>query len=146
MKCIFPVLLLGCLLFAGCTTYTARIAPGADVSRYKNIFVENNLNDNHRIDVMLVNSLKAAGLDAQSGPPTMMPDDAQAIIRYTDHWTWDFSEHITGLEIELIDTQTHKPVGGAYFTGPVSLRKTADSIADQLVKELFRPKSATKKH
>ncbi|HVU35719.1 MAG TPA: hypothetical protein VHE61_19925, partial [Opitutaceae bacterium] len=77
-----PVFLLGAfgLLLAGCTSVTVQRPPTFNPARYQHIFVERPFNENHHVDEIIVNELKAQGRDATSGPLTMLPDNADAIV------------------------------------------------------------------
>ena len=136
---VISCLALGFLL-GGCASYQATQAPNSQLSRYTHIFVENNLDDNHQIDQMLVSSLRSRGIQAESGPNTLVPDEAQAILSYQDHWNWDFSDHLVGLSIQLRDARKSKPLAIANFTGPVSITKSAQQICDTTVTKLLTSK------
>jgi len=133
------------LLLPGCASYTAKTAPGIELSKYRKVFVENNLNDNKRIEYMIVASLRKLGIEAENGPPTMKPNGVDAVLRYSDHWTWDFSEHITLLQIELVDARKHHSVAYAEFSGSLSMKTSAEEIVDRLVKALYFPPAKKKK-
>lgn len=138
MHRLLGLLTLFCaLLVSGCAHYSAYVRPETKVSEIKKIFVENNLSDNRHIEVMIVNSLKAQGIDAESGPPTMIPDEVDAILRYADTWTWDFSDHLIALEIEMIDGKRQKPIGMARYTGPAAMTTSAPEVVDRLIRDLL---------
>lgn len=144
MKPFAFLALLAALLLAGCATYSARIRTDKDIASFQKIFVINNLNDNHHIDLLLVQAVKARGFDVESGPPTMQPKTADAIVTYQDHWTWDFSEHVTAVDLEMRDARNNKLLATAHYTGPVSMNTSAQDVINRLIDKLFDSKQARK--
>ncbi len=137
---VIQTLFISCLILFlnGCAHYSAKLSPSINASRINKIFVENNLNDNHQIEHLLVAALKAQGKEALSGPPTMQPSEVDAVLRYQDYWNWDFSEHIIGLRLELRDSHKRKLLGSAQFNGPVSIKITPKEVVDRLIADLFK--------
>ncbi len=134
---ILSVLLALISLAGGCATYVAHVAPGVDPIRNQRIFVVSNLDDNHRIDLMIVQALKADGKIAENGPTTMIPDHVDAIIDYRDHWSWDFTDHLVTLSIEMRDPLSGKALASARYVAPASLRTSAESVVQKLVGDLL---------
>jgi hypothetical protein len=129
--------LLSLLCLCGCSTYYAASGPGVSLSKYKKIFIINNMDDNHHIETYLVNAVRRHGLVADSGPGTMMPLDTDAVLVYQDHWTWDFTEHMVACDIELKDSRSRALLAQAQFSGPTAMRSTPEQIIDRLVKDLL---------
>lgn len=128
------------LVLAGCASYTADVEPGTQFSNFRKIWVKTNLDDNHAIDRLLVQVLKARGFEAEYGPMTMMPRDMQAIVSYRDRWTWDFKNHMTSLEIEVREVKSERQVAAASFVGPASLTITPLEVVERLVRDLEKAK------
>ena len=139
IRFVFLTLLLG-LTLAGCATYTADVEPGTQFSSYRKIWVKTNLDDNHAIDRLLVQVLKARGYEAEYGPLTMMPRDVQAVVSYRDRWTWDFKNHMTSLEIEVRDVRAERQIAAASFVGPASLTLAPLEVVERLVGDLEKAK------
>ncbi len=76
--------LLAALLLAGCSTVNTHLEPKVNLAQLKHVFVQQNLNDNHGLDLILVGELQARGIKAESGPMTLMPQDAEAYLTYQD--------------------------------------------------------------
>src|SRR3954470_13844759 len=87
----------------GCATFDASVDSGRSLKKVERFFVLSNLNDNHALDQQIAAALRAHGRTAEVGPLTMMPDDAQAVVAFQDHWTWDFGEHLVFLRITVRD-------------------------------------------
>ncbi len=133
----FLTLLAAAALLTGCTSITVRQAPSTDLSKYHRIFVEQPFNENHHMDELLVNELKRTGREASSGPLTMMPDDADAILRYGARWTGDFSTSLLDLSVELETSHTHKPLANGRYYQPSAVPKKPEYVVEKLVTKLF---------
>ena len=107
-------------LLAGCTTLERTVTPGRNPATPKQIFVAENLSDNHRVAKRIAAALRDRGLRSESGPLTMMPEKTEAVIHYEDRWTWDFGDSTR---------QT--------YTAP-PFQHTYDSIGDYDVKLIVR--------
>ena len=130
-------MLLG-LMLAGCATYTSSVEPSTALGDYRRFWVKTNLDDNHAIDRLLVQVLKARGFEAEAGPMTMMPREAQAVVHYRDRWTWDFKDHMTSLEITVQDVGREAEVARASFVGPASLTVVPLEVVERLMGDLLK--------
>jgi hypothetical protein len=126
-------------LFAGCTHIERTVTPGRNPAALKQIFVAENLADNHRLAKRIAAALRARGLQADSGPLTMMPEKAEAVIHYEDRWTWDFGEHMTYLRLDLHDPGQKRPYASAYRLRHIANSTDIDAVVKILADELFRP-------
>ncbi|HWA08251.1 MAG TPA: hypothetical protein VG838_02170 [Opitutaceae bacterium] len=124
------LLLLAFLPLVGClSSVTARKAPKADLSQLKHIFVEHRLNDNHRMDELIVQELQALGYDAASGPLTMASPETDAVITYEDQWTYDFTSHLIGFSLVVTDNLHHRQLAeGSYYRPSVTHMAPAEMI------------------
>ena len=114
------LVVLGSLFLAGCTSYaTQAVQPG--LSGKKHVFIQSNQNDNNALDTQIVTALKLRGYEAESGPLTMMPDEAQVIVTYEDHWTWDFGDHLAYLQISAKDRRTGQLYASAVFQAKIRI-------------------------
>lgn len=134
-----PVLLLiFAVLLTGCSSLSTRTAPKTDLSSYHHFFVESRLADNHRIADQIVAELQGFGLDASSGPLTMLPDDADAIITYQDRWTWDFKSYLIDLDIEVHTARTIKPLAEGHYHQASMLTKPAADVIREILAPMFK--------
>lgn len=136
MKALLCILFAACLC-AGCTTVTAHKEPGADLSKYHRIFVEQPFNENHHIDEMIVDELRRLGIDARSGPLTMMSEKTEAVIKYNARWTGDFSTYLIDMNLTVHALHPQKPVAEARFYQPSAFTKPPERVVHELVKRLF---------
>jgi len=133
-------MLVSCALFAGCTSLNTHVADkNRDVAQIRRVFVLSNLKDNHGIDTRIVRALKARGLEAESGPLTLLPDSAQAVIGYEDRWAWDFSDHMVYLKLGIRDPQAVFPYRTTTYQKQVAFSTRVDEVVEQVVGELFGP-------
>lgn len=137
MNPVVPLLLMVGLALSGCVSYKARVAPGADGVRYERFFVQRNLNDNHAIDRHILSALAAHGFEAESGPLTMLPENTQVILSYTDRWGWDFGEHLIVLDVVMKDARTGRQLGVASLNRRFGYARNAPEVVRRLVDELL---------
>lgn len=127
-----------CGLFAGCVaTRTDTIEPGRDLRDTRRFFVLRNLKDNHGLDGRIVRALQKRGFEAESGPITLLPASAQAVLMYEDRWAWDFSDHMTYLRISVRDPQAAFPYRSAFYQKHVAFTTQVDEVVDEVLTELL---------
>ena len=132
------VIILACTLFAGCaSTQTNVTEKGRSLHDVHRFFVLRNLKDNHGIDVRIVRALKARGFEAESGPITLLPASAQAVIMYDDRWAWDFSDHMVFLKLSARDPQAAFPYLSASYLKQVAFTTEVDEVVGQVVGDLL---------
>ena len=127
------------MFVTGCTHLDRTVAKGRNPAALKEIFVAENLADNHRLARRIAAALRARDLRAESGPLTMMPEKAEAVLHYEDRWTWDFGEHMTYLRLELHDPGEKRPYASASRLRYIANSTDVDAVVKVLVEELLRP-------
>jgi hypothetical protein len=138
------LLVLGTLVLAGCSSYSAQPA-GQRVAAQRKIFIQSNQNDNNALDAQIVEALKLRGYESECGPLTMMPDDTQVIVSYEDHWTWDFGDHLAYLQIIARDRKTGQVYGSSVFQAKIPTRKSIPKIIGELVDRILADAKAPKR-
>jgi len=138
----FPPVRLLCLLalgllLGGCASFEATIDRGRTLKDVQRFFVVSNSNDNRAVDHQIAMALKARGRTAEVGPLTMMPDDAQAVVTFQDHWAWDFGEHLVHLKISVRDPSAPESYAGVSFGARVPLREKPAVTINRLVEALL---------
>src|SRR6266700_2959591 len=128
---------VGLLALVGCQSVTTRRNPAVDVSRYKNFFVERRLSDNHHLDELIAEELRRLGKTATSGPLTMKPDEAEAVVSYTDRWAEDFHRYLIELNIDVRDAHTDKPLTVGRFYQPSITPKNPPEMIREILTPLF---------
>jgi hypothetical protein len=128
---IFPLI---SLLVAGCSSYTAMVQPGPDLTHYRELFVKENLDDNRGIAARIATSLREHGYKATSGPLTMLPPSADGIVDFQDQWSWDFTTHLVAMDIHLSDAHNSAPIAMSRFSGSTSTASLDDAIDNSVDK------------
>jgi hypothetical protein len=135
------LMMLACVLVAGCaSTHTQVAEPGRSLKDVRRFFVLRNLKDNHGIDTRIVRALQARGFEAESGPITLLPASAQAVVMYEDRWAWDFSDHMVYLKIGARDPQAVFPYVSASYLKQVAFSTQVDDVVAQVVADLLAAK------
>lgn len=133
------LLLLGLLLFTGCTSLSSSWAPGHDRSKVKRIFVERRLADNHGLNDIMVTHLQKLGYDASTGPITMMPDKVDLLLTYEDRWQWDFYTYMIEFNITARDPRSSEMLARSRYFRPSIFQKNPNLIVNEVVSRLMRP-------
>lgn len=132
------VLLLLAVLLAGCTSVYIDRRPRSDFSKLKRIYVEHRLADNHQIDRMIVDELRALGYDASAGPLTMLPDGTDAILTYQDDWAWDFKSYLIELNVQLRGAIKEQYLAAGTYRQPSPLPKPPEEVVRLLLPRIFK--------
>jgi hypothetical protein len=136
---LFRMLFIASLatLLGGCASFDASVDSGRSLKQVQRFFVVSNLNDNHALDQQIATALRAHGRTAEVGPLTMMPDDAQAVVTFQDHWTWDFGEHLVYARINVRDPSASQSYGYVTFDARVPLHEPPSTTVKRLVDALL---------
>jgi hypothetical protein len=125
------------LLLAGCVSYERHVVPGKGLDGVKRFFVVSNQNDNHGIAQNIEAALKIRGNEAESGPLTMMPDDAQVIVGYEDRWEWDFGDHLNFLQLTVRNRKSGDLLASVRFSAKIPKGKTTAIVVGELIDRLL---------
>jgi hypothetical protein len=125
------------LLLGGCASFDASVDSGRSLKGVQRFFVLSNLNDNHALDHQIAAALRVHGRTAEVGPLTMMPDDAQAVISFQDHWAWDFGEHLVFFRLNVRDPSASQSYASVTFSARVPLREAPAVTVKRLVDALL---------
>ncbi len=125
-----------CVALSGCSTSSARKVIALD--RFQRIYVETRLNENHRLDEVLVAQLRALGREASSGPLTMMPEKTDAVLTYDARWAWDFHTYLIDLTIELHTVHPRKKLADARYYQPTVRPKPPAEVVREVLVPLFK--------
>jgi hypothetical protein len=135
----FAWLLLGfAVLAAGCGSLTTQ--GRADLSKHRRIWVEQRLNDNLGVGRKLAAELTALGYEADVGPLTMMPENAQLIVTYDAREEWDFRAYLIELNVSVRPVKDYNViVSTARYFHPGVTKKSSDAMIHELMVKLFPP-------
>jgi hypothetical protein len=132
-----PFLLLAGLI-AGCSTTRTLTAPQVDLSRMKRVYVERQLADDHHLNDMIVAELQRLGRDASTGPLTMMPEHVDAIVTYSDDWSWDFRSYLSTLNIQVRNARNDQIVARGISRHASPFRKAPEKMVHEILAALFK--------
>lgn len=142
MKVVSFTFLFLSLLFAGCANTNTRVLEkGRSLEGAQRFFVLTNLKDNHRVGETIARALKARGREAEIGPETLQPENAQAVILYEDQWGWDFSTHMIYLKLSVRDPKAVFPYLAVEYRKHVEFTTDLDAVVGELVDELLAVKT-----
>ncbi|MBI5766266.1 MAG: hypothetical protein HZA93_00605 [Verrucomicrobia bacterium] len=131
-----PFLFIAALsLAAGCVSQQTRKV--VDLTPFKRIYVVQRLGDDHHLNEIFVAELQRLGHDATTGPRTMLPDNADATLAYTDRWEWDFKNYLIELNIELHTAHTKKKLADGRYFQPTPKPKPPADVVRELLAPLF---------
>ena len=131
--------LLAGLMLAGCSTLNTQVTANARLAELKHIYVQQSLNDNHGLDVLIVKQLQARGIQAESGPLTLMPREVKAYLVYEDHWDWDFKNYLIGLAVTVRDSTSDRLLASASYVRPTAFLKSPAFMVQTVLGELLNP-------
>lgn len=145
MNGVRPLLTLVCaLLLAGCSTFNAHIEPEVDLAASERFWVERNLSDNHAMGAKIVRALQARGRHAELGPLTMMTSEpGLVLLSFSDYWSWDFGDHIIGLQVTARDARSKRLLARARFEGPLAMHLDEFKVIERVLDELKITGAAT---
>jgi hypothetical protein len=138
MKLSGTFLLFG-LLFTGCSSLSTHFTPNVNMGQVKRIYVQQNLNDNHSLNILIVEQLQARGIQAETGPLTLMPRDVKTYLVYEDHWEWDFKDSLISLGVTLREAASDHLMAVATYTHPTAFMKSPPFMVRTVLNGLFNP-------
>jgi hypothetical protein len=141
MKKWFGLLCLVPLL-SGCSHLQTRLAPSARLADYHNVFVEHELSDGRSVDLFIQRKLQAMGFVAAAGPLTMKPTEAELVLSYQEHWTFDFTTYIIEIDMQVHDARTGRELAVGHYFHPSITNEYTSEVVDPLIEQLFGPNGA----
>lgn len=123
------------LLLSSCSTVTSRKA--IELDTFRHVFVEERLNDNVRLHELLVAELRRHGREASSGPMTMMPQNAQAVLTYDARWEWNFKTYLVELNLELHTARSRRKLAESSYRQPSLVGKSHAHAVRESIARMF---------
>ncbi len=128
MKVSALLLAFAALLLASCSSVWTQRNPHVDLDRLTHFYVERRLADNRKVDEAIVAELRSRGFEAASGPLTMMPDNAQAIVSYHDEWAWDFRYYLMELSVSIRSAHRQQTLANGIYRQPTPISKSPAQV------------------
>jgi hypothetical protein len=126
-------------LLAGCGHVESRTAPKANLSHYEHVYVKHLLTDGRGMDELIARELRRLGYDASAGPITLMPKNAEVVIVYQDHWNFDFTNYMIGIDLQVMTAYSGKLLADASSFHPSFTGNSPAELVDELLKPWFKP-------
>ena len=140
-KC-FSALFVICslLVVQGCAVNraTATLAPGADLTRVRNVYVVKEVGDDRNIDELMKTQLNKMGYTATNGPEMPLPYKSDAVLTYVDKWMWDITMYMLELTVHLRSPETNASlaVGNSMHTS--LSRKSPEAMVEEVLGNIFK--------
>jgi hypothetical protein len=128
-----------CAGLAGCAHVDRKLEAGRDPAALREVYVLTNLNDHRGMARRIVAALRERGVTAEAGPRTLLPETAEAVLRYEERWAWDFGEHMTFFRLTLSEPDQVRPYAVATRTRYVARSTDLASVVPEVVAELMAP-------
>ncbi len=125
---------------AACSHIATRTASQVDTTHFKRVYVQHLLTDGKGIDQLIARELRKRGYDASAGPIQLMPAGTDALILYQDRWTFDFTDYLIRLDLEVRNTQGDKLLAEGYLDKPSVAGNNPVDMVDKLLDRLFKPR------
>ena len=138
----FSALFVICALLVvqGCSVNraTATLAPGADLTRIRSVYVVKEAGDDHNIDEMMKTQLTRMGYTATNGPEMPLPYKSDAVLTYVDKWMWDITMYMLELTVHLRSPETNASlaVGNSMHTS--LSRKSPEAMVEEVLGNIFK--------
>jgi hypothetical protein len=136
-RAVVSLAALWALSLAGCVSQQTRKV--IDLAPFKRIHVIQRLGDDRRLNTLFVAELQRHGHEATTGPRTMLPENADAVLTYSDRWEWDFKNYLIELNFELHTARTNKKLADGRYFQPTPRPSPPEQVIADLVKSLFKP-------
>lgn len=143
MKFLRLILLLACVvgLFSGCVTQlNSNIAPDANLSAVKKIYVIRLPKDERGVDRMIADRLNLMGKQATSGEAANVPADADAIVTYQDKWTWDITMYMIELNVQVRKPKSEIAIASGHSLRTSLVRKSPQEMVAEVLGDIFKTK------
>ena len=130
-----------CLLLAllgGCSSVNSRSV--VDLAKYRHVYVQHRLTDDHHLDEMIVRELQRHGYEASCGPLTLLPENAEIVLTYADRWEWDFKTYLIELTVELATARTEKKLAEGRYYAPSPKSHPPEVIIRDLLNSVLKAK------
>ena len=143
--CSSLLVICALLVVQGCSVNraTATLAPGADLSGIRKVYVVKEAGDDNSVDELMKTQLTRMGYTATNGPELPLPYKADAVLTYVDKWMWDLSMYMLELTVHVRNPETNASlaVGNSYHTS--LSRKTPEAMVEEVLTNIFRNPKTT---
>jgi hypothetical protein len=111
-----------------------------DLRRFRHVYVQHLLTDGRGIDELIARELRQRGYEASAGPVQLMPRDTEVIVVYLDRWTYDFTEYLIRIDLQVRTNRTDKLIAEGYYNRPSVTGNSPVEMIDHVLDKLFQPR------
>jgi len=133
----FIALLSLLLLLTGCTSNYAWKDQKIDLKQRKLFYVESELSDGKNLHLAIAEELRNMGYKTTSGYLTMMPREADTLVSFQSRWTWDFTNYLIELNIQVRDPYSGKIIASAGYHRPAIGGTSTDALIRMTLSKIF---------
>ena len=133
-------MLTAALLLGGCANMTSNVAPGADLSTIRKIYVARLAPDERGINRLIADRLSMMGYQAMTGEAKTAPAEVDAVVTYQDKWMWDITMYMIELNVQLREPKTEIALATAKSYRPSLQRKPPADMVEEVLNQLLQKK------
>jgi len=100
-------------------------------------YVENHGQDKRRLDQIIAAELNKQGLSATSGYNNGRPSKFDILVLYEDRWTWDMSNYLIHMRIDLRSPKTNILLGSGSSYQSSLARKPEQEVISDIISGMF---------
>jgi hypothetical protein len=128
------------LLCACVATVSGQMTIPKEVAVKSVYFVERSPKDGRDLAAIIVERMKARGLEASTG--AVAPASATYVVSYIDKWQWDMRMYLWDMRIEVRDAKDHSIIGygESAQSSLKAMGKNFADIIDIALDQLFNKK------
>lgn len=132
------------LLTSGCANQaSAKVTPGADLTKIGKIYVEKFEPDKRGINQLISTQLEKMGYESTTGPETATPKDMDAVATYRDKWMWDITMYMWELTITIREPESRFPMAVGHSLHGSLTRKSPEKMVEEVLTNIFKPAKNT---
>jgi hypothetical protein len=122
----------------GCATNreSASIAPDADITKLRTIYVLRSEQDERGVYITIAEQLRKLGYTVSTGPETKAPAGTDALLSYQAQWQWDMTMYLLDLRITLRNPATGALLGSASSYHTSMTRKSTEEMVAEVLSNL----------
>ena len=109
------------------------VKPDTSLASFNEFYVIEHERDDWNVDALIVGALTGRGLRALKGPRAELPQDAQVVVTYEDHWMWDMSMYMLSLKVDFRDARTDALVASGQSYRTSLYRESAETMVEEVL-------------
>lgn len=120
---------------------TRQLSPGfsgSGVSKMRTFYVRKHAEDDYKLDEDITDQLRAMGYRATSGSAPSPAGKVDAVITYTDRWTWDLTMYMLSLDVQLREPGSDFTLATAKTVRTSLVRKSQKEMVRETLTKLLK--------